>query len=84
MAAAIGALVLASVLWGTTGTSATFLTGGVSPLAIGATTMTLGGALLFATSARSSLAVVRSATSSPSAPARSSQPCWNGASTVRG
>ena len=59
MAAAIGALVLASVLWGTTGTSATFLTGGVSPLAIGATTMTLGGALLFATSARSSLAVVR-------------------------
>jgi DME family drug/metabolite transporter len=59
VAAAIGALVLASVLWGTTGTSATFLTGDVGPLAIGATTMTVGGALLFATSARSSLAVVR-------------------------
>lgn len=59
MATAIVALVLASVLWGTTGTSATFLTGGVSPLAIGATTMTLGGALLFATSARGSLAVLR-------------------------
>ncbi|MER3390012.1 MAG: EamA family transporter [Microcella sp.] len=59
MAAAIGALVLASVLWGTTGTAATFLTGGVSPLAIGATTMALGGTLLFTTSSRSSLAVVR-------------------------
>lgn len=57
MASAIVALVVASVLWGTTGTSATFLSEEVSPLTIGATTMTLGGALLFATSARGSLRV---------------------------
>ncbi len=59
MGVAILALVLASVLWGTTGTSATFLTGEVTPVAIGATTMTLGGALLFVTSARGSVAILR-------------------------
>ena len=59
MALAILALVLASILWGTTGTSATFLTGGVTPVAIGAVTMTVGGALLFATSARGSMAILR-------------------------
>jgi DME family drug/metabolite transporter len=57
------ALVLASLLWGTTGTAASFLPANVSPLAVGASTMTLGGALLFATSARSSWAVLRDATS---------------------
>ncbi len=54
---------LASLLWGTTGTAASFLPANVSPLAVGASTMTLGGALLFATSARSSWAVLRDATS---------------------
>lgn len=39
------AIVIASFLWGTTGTSAHFLTG-VSPLAIGAFAMGLGGLLL--------------------------------------
>ena len=57
------ALILASLLWGTTGTAASFLPANVSPLAIGASTMTLGGVLLFATSARSSWAVLRDATS---------------------
>ena len=47
-----GALVLASVLWGTTGTAASFLPDDVSPLAIGASTMTVGGALLFVVSLR--------------------------------
>jgi len=59
VAAAILALVLASMLWGTTGTTATFLPAAVTPIAIGATTMTVGGALLFATSARASWAIVR-------------------------
>ena len=40
------ALVLASLLWGTTGTTASFLPDDVSPLAIGASTMGIGGALL--------------------------------------
>ncbi len=55
------ALVLASLLWGTTGTAASFMPDSVSPLAIGACTMTIGGLLLFAVSARASLAVVRDA-----------------------
>jgi DME family drug/metabolite transporter len=60
-AATIGtvALVLASVLWGTTGTAASFLPGDVSPLAIGASTMALGGILLFAVSARTAVAALR-------------------------
>lgn len=57
------ALVIASVLWGTTGTAASFLPDDVSPLAIGASTMTIGGALLFATAARASLAAIRDAAS---------------------
>ena len=48
----IVALVLASILWGTTGTTATFLPDDVSPLAIGAATMGIGGALLLATAPR--------------------------------
>ncbi|MGX5680284.1 DMT family transporter [Schumannella luteola] len=57
------ALVLASLLWGTTGTAASFLPSGVSPLAIGASTMTVGGALLFAVFARRALSAIRSAQS---------------------
>ena len=53
------ALILASVLWGTTGTAASFLPESVSSIAIGASTMTLGGILLFLVSARGSLAAVR-------------------------
>lgn len=53
------ALILASVLWGTTGTAASFLPEAVSPLAIGASTMGIGGLLLFAFSARSSMAALR-------------------------
>jgi DME family drug/metabolite transporter len=53
------ALVIASLLWGTTGTSASFLPGNVSPLAVGASTMGIGGLLLFAATARASLGVLR-------------------------
>jgi DME family drug/metabolite transporter len=56
------ALVLASLLWGTTGTTATFLPDDVSPLAIGASTMGIGGALLFLVSARDALGVLRDRT----------------------
>ena len=55
MNGAIVALVLASVLWGTTGTAASFLDDSISPIAIGASTMAIGGLLLFSVSARSSL-----------------------------
>lgn len=53
------ALVLASVLWGTTGTAASFLPDAVSPLAIGASTMTVGGLLLFLFSVRASVSTLR-------------------------
>jgi drug/metabolite transporter, DME family len=53
------ALVLASVLWGTTGTAASLMPGDVNPLAIGASTMTVGGVLLFATAARRSWSALR-------------------------
>lgn len=46
------ALVLASVLWGTTGTAASLLPDTVSPVAVGAATMGVGGILLFGLSAR--------------------------------
>ncbi|WP_395640438.1 DMT family transporter [Pseudolysinimonas sp.] len=55
----IVALVIASMLWGTTGVTATFLPDGVSPLAIGAATMGIGGALLFLTAPRLSSGVLR-------------------------
>jgi DME family drug/metabolite transporter len=55
----VAALVLASLLWGTTGTTASFLPPDVSPLAIGASTMGVGGVLLFAASARSAIGVLR-------------------------
>jgi DME family drug/metabolite transporter len=53
--------VLASLLWGTTGTAAHFFPDDVSPLAIGACTMALGGALLFLVSLRGSVAAIRDA-----------------------
>jgi DME family drug/metabolite transporter len=53
------ALVVASLLWGTTGTTASFLPDDVSPLAVGASTMGVGGLLLFAATARSAIAVLR-------------------------
>lgn len=53
------ALVIASLLWGTTGTAAHFMPDSVSPLAIGACTMGIGGLLLFAVSARGALAAIR-------------------------
>lgn len=55
---AAGALVVTSVLWGTTGTAASFLPESVSPLAIGASTMAVGGMLLFLSSARRAVAVI--------------------------
>jgi DME family drug/metabolite transporter len=55
------ALVLGSVLWGTTGTAASFMPASVDPLAIGASTMVGGAVLLFLASARSSLAALRDA-----------------------
>lgn len=43
---AIGALVLSCLMWGTTGTVAAFMSADVSPLAVGAFTMGVGGLLL--------------------------------------
>jgi len=53
------ALVLASLFWGTTGTAASFLPDSVSPIAIGASTMAVGGLLLFLVSSRGSIAAIR-------------------------
>src|SRR3954469_11327683 len=52
-------IVLAALLWGTTGTAAHFLPDDVSPLATGAATMLIGGVLLFLASVRGSLAAIR-------------------------
>ncbi len=65
MSSAIWALVAASVLWGTTGTAAAFFSDDVSPLAIGASTMALGGALLFLTNRARAVDVVRDRTVRP-------------------
>jgi DME family drug/metabolite transporter len=51
-------LVAASVLWGTTGTAASFLPADVSPIATGAATMAVGGLLLFAIAARRAASIV--------------------------
>jgi DME family drug/metabolite transporter len=56
-------LVLASLLWGTTGTAASFLPDSVSPIAVGASTMTVGGLLLFLVSGRPALAAIRNGAS---------------------
>lgn len=54
---------LASLLWGTTGTAASFMPGDVSPLAIGASTMAVGGILLFLVSARPAMTALRAGAS---------------------
>ncbi len=55
----VWALVASCVLWGTTGTAASFFPEAVSPLAIGASTMTLGGVLLLLVNRRGAIAVLR-------------------------
>lgn len=52
-------ILLAAVLWGTTGTAATLLPDAVSPLATGAATMTVGGLLLALTAPRGTRAALR-------------------------
>jgi len=52
-------ILLAAVLWGTTGTAATLLPDAVSPLATGAATMTIGGLLLALTAPRGALHALR-------------------------
>jgi len=59
MTAGTWALVASSVLWGTTGTAASFMPGDVSPLAVGASTMAVGGILLFAFSAPAAFNALR-------------------------
>ncbi len=59
------ALVLASVLWGTTGTAASFLPRDVGSLAVGSATMGIGGLLLYAISAGQSRAAIRNPASRP-------------------
>lgn len=56
---AVMAVVVAALLWGTTGTVATFFPDEVTPIAIGAVTMGVGGLLLFATAPRLSIGVLR-------------------------
>nr|WP_218888578.1 EamA family transporter [Saccharopolyspora hordei] len=53
-------VLLASALWGTTGTAASFAPAGAGPLSIGAATMGLGGLLLLALAGRSAWRVLRS------------------------
>ena len=52
-------IVLAALLWGTTGTAASLLPASVSPLATGAATMCVGGLLLALTAPRQAGAVLR-------------------------
>jgi DME family drug/metabolite transporter len=53
------ALVTASILWGTTGTAASFMPADVGPIAIGAVTMCVGGLLLFLFSASGAISALR-------------------------
>jgi len=53
------AIVLAALLWGTTGTVASSLPGDVGPLATGAATMCVGGLLLALTAPRATRAALR-------------------------
>jgi DME family drug/metabolite transporter len=53
------AVIIASLLWGTTGTAASFLGDEVSPIAIGACTMAIGGLLLFVSAPRAALTALR-------------------------
>ncbi|WP_294180563.1 DMT family transporter [uncultured Schumannella sp.] len=57
---AVLALVLASALWGTTGTAASFFPDDVSPIAVGSATMGIGGIVLFALAGRRAVSVLRS------------------------
>jgi drug/metabolite transporter, DME family len=59
MPAAAWAIVAACVLWGTTGTAASLMPDEVSPLAIGAATMGVGGLLLFAGNGRVAVRALR-------------------------
>ncbi|ROP75803.1 DME family drug/metabolite transporter [Frigoribacterium sp. PhB107] len=52
-------IVLAALLWGTTGTAASLLPASVSPLATGAATMCVGGLLLALTAPKQAAAVFR-------------------------
>ncbi|WP_255513575.1 DMT family transporter [Homoserinibacter sp. GY 40078] len=58
-ARATSAIAVAALLWGTTGTAASFVDGSVSPFAIGAATMGFGGLLLALTAPRATVAVLR-------------------------
>ena len=57
------AVVVACVLWGTTGTAASFLPDDVSPLATGASTMGIGGILLLLATPRGAMTAIRSGAS---------------------
>lgn len=52
-------IVLAALLWGTTGTAAALLPSGIGSLTVGASTMGIGGILLAATAPRRTAAVLR-------------------------
>ena len=65
MPAAVWAIVAACVLWGTTGTAASIVPEPVSPLAIGAATMGVGGLLLFAVNGRVALLALRDPAARP-------------------
>lgn len=52
-------MLLAALLWGTTGTAASLLPADVSPIAVGAATMCVGGLLFFLVFLRPSWAVLR-------------------------
>ena len=56
------ALVLSSILWGTTGTAAILLPADVSPLAVGSATMGVGGVLLFSISMRPAISALQDPT----------------------
>lgn len=53
------ALVLSSILWGTTGTAASLLPADVSPLAVGSATMGVGVVLLFGISTRPAISALQ-------------------------
>jgi len=59
------AIVLASLMWGTTGTAASFMPDEVPPLSIGAVTMGIGGVVLFLVFVRRSVTVIRDRSALP-------------------
>ncbi len=59
MSRAVLLVMVAALLWGTTGTAAFWLGANVSPLAIGAATMGIGGVILALVGGQSSLTVLR-------------------------